>query len=432
MVGARGRGLLALELCSFLLGKVSALQLGTRSFNKHSNRRALVSPLLAAREGVAATRVRAYFEAWNARDMELACEQWAEDCTYDDTQYPDAFVGKAALRSHLLKVAAALPESFAFVVDELADGGSVVGVQWHVESGGAPLPFTRGCSVYKCETGSLLTSGFDVPEPAPLKPGSAGLALLSVASKFISEPVRVLPAAVCAIYCWQLFFAEGQLLPGPGALQLDAATWVEVRDLSLNFWQIGPALAPGQFPVLHPGLEGIFNVVLAWSALFAGFLADGREPRKPMLPTVLGMQLLTNAFFLTYLATRDSEKEEDVALSDLSQLEQLCESRALPALLGSVGAFSIAWACLARPEFGGLEERLNSLQQLLANDRLGSSFVIDLGLYSLFQGWLVPDDLKRRGVQDKEKIVYQLLTIIPFFGLAAYLAIRPPLPPSRT
>jgi hypothetical protein len=74
-----------------------------------------------------------------------------------------------------------LPASFVFVLDEVADGGAVVGVQWHVErikpgeASGTPLPFARGCSVYKADPATgLITSGFDVPEPAPLKPGSAG------------------------------------------------------------------------------------------------------------------------------------------------------------------------------------------------------------------------------------------------------------------
>ena len=69
----------------------------------------------------------------------------------------------------------------------------------------------------------------------------------------------------------------------PGT-ELDGATWAEVRDLSLNFWFVGPMLGaaagqPGLFPARHPGLEAIFNLVLAWSALFAGFLADGPARR---------------------------------------------------------------------------------------------------------------------------------------------------------
>ena len=44
----------------------------------------------------------------------------------------------------------------------------------------------------------------------------------------------------------------------------------------LNFWLVAPALNLPFAPVVHPGLEGIFNLLLAWAAAFAGFLADGR------------------------------------------------------------------------------------------------------------------------------------------------------------
>ena len=247
------------------------------------------------REGPAAAAVRTYFRAWNRRDMAAACAVFSEDCEYEDTQYAGAFIGKEALEKHLFKVADALPETFQFCLDEVADGGEFVGVQWHVENDGQPLPFTRGCSMYKVDLASgLLVSGFDVPEPAPFKPGSASLALLSVASKIIAEPLRAVPAAAWVAYVSIVFFSNG-ILPGPDATQLDAATWVEVRDLSLNFWLISPLLGLPFAPVVHPGLEGIFNLLLAWAAAFAAFSSDGRSgrPQGSMLPILGGMQLLT-------------------------------------------------------------------------------------------------------------------------------------------
>ncbi|KAJ1449644.1 hypothetical protein M885DRAFT_590351 [Pelagophyceae sp. CCMP2097] len=379
-------------------------------------------------EGSAAKRVRAYFAAWNARDMETAVLCFAEDAVYEDTQYSGAFVGRDALRKHLFKVADALPLSFEFVVDDIADGGATVGVQWHVESGGNPLPFTRGCSVYKADKNGLLSSGFDVPEPAPLKPGGAGLVLLSTASKVIAEPQRVAPALLFGLYCQQLFLAEGQLLPGPSALKLDPDTWKEVLDLSLNFWLVGPAVFGSAFPVVHPCLEGVFNLVLAWSALFAGFAADGRKGRpQSMFPTLAGMQLLTNAFYLPYLATRASETDARVDVDELSAVEKAVETPALPLLLGAVGAASVAWGLAARPEFGDLATRLESFQVILSQDRLAASFLVDLGLYAIFQSWLVPDDLKRRGVAAEDQLPYKALSAVPFVGLVAYFLIRPPL-----
>ena len=55
-------------------------------------------------EGSAAKAVRAYFEAWNRRDMETAAKCFAPDCVYEDTQYADAFSGEDALIIHLNKV----------------------------------------------------------------------------------------------------------------------------------------------------------------------------------------------------------------------------------------------------------------------------------------------------------------------------------------
>ena len=80
--------------------------------------------------GAAARRAVEFFAAWNKRDMEAACACFSDDCVYEDTQYSGAFEGKAKLREHLDRVADALPDTFAFVVDDIADGGDTVGVRW--------------------------------------------------------------------------------------------------------------------------------------------------------------------------------------------------------------------------------------------------------------------------------------------------------------
>ena len=205
------------------------------------------STAAATPEGAAAVVCR-YFESWNLRDMSTAVSLFAEDCTYEDTQYSSPFTGRSALSAHLEKVAEALPPTFEFVVDDVSSGPSTsvpgsfsVGVQWHVENNGAPLPFTRGCSMYVVSPSLSITSGFDVPEPAPLKQGNFGLAILSTASKLIAEPVRVIPLSLSAVYCYVVFFSNG-ILPGLDATQLEARTWSEVRDLSLNFFLVAPAL----------------------------------------------------------------------------------------------------------------------------------------------------------------------------------------------
>lgn len=141
-------------------------------------------------------------------------------------------------------------------------------------------------------------------------------------------------------------------------------------------------------------------------------------------------------------------------------------------LLAVVGTGAVGWGLFARPEFGDLPTRFASLYDLLAQDRclsistvggiffllfmafnsirvmstsslklddalfhvcrLGSSFVVDLVLFALFQGWLVDDDLRRRGIEPQDAgPLGSVAKFIPFWGLSAYLALRPSLP-SRT
>jgi hypothetical protein len=149
-----------------------------------------------------------------------------------------------------------------------------------------------------------------------------------------------------------------------------------------------------------------------------------------MLPIVAGMQLLTNAFYLPYLVLRSPEKPgELVYREDLAPAEAaVSEWRGLGPLLATVGTTAIAWGVVARPEYGDLATRLGSLTELLSHDRVGFSFVVDLGLFALFQGWLVDDDLRRRGTDPDAAPLASVARFVPFYGLCAYLAFRPALP----
>ena len=230
-----------------------------------------------------------------------------------------------------------------------------------------------------------------------------------------------------------------------------------MRDLSLNFFFVAPALRLPFSPVVHPVLEAVFNLVLAWAAAFAAFASDGVVPpgrggsgRSSMWPTLLGMQFLTNAVLLPYLALRPPPPGLSAAAGgdgkppstprlfaeDLGALEAAVgESRALGPALAVVGAASVGWGLFARgDDFGDVPTRFASASVLLSHDRLGASFLVDLALFAAFQGWLVDDDLRRRGVSDPAKATGELKALraaakfLPFFGLCAYAALRPPLP----
>lgn len=280
-----------------------------------------------------------------------------------------------------------------------------------------------------------------MPEPT-IKSGSFSLAILTVAGKLIDSPQRALPLAAFAFYCWFVFLST--VAPGPNALSLDPATWQEVKDLSLNFWLIMPIAAPDASPVLHPGLEGLFNFLLSWAALFSGFIVDGKReaigdyqqgeaapdggkgPKNAFVPYVLGMQLLTNAIYLPYLVLRKPwfpSSDNDGAAVTLNGAERFGESRVAPLAFMGVGLLSLGWAVLGRPEFGDLATRWASFVDIVGTDRLTFSFVVDCLFFGAFQGWLMNDDLKRRPQAGGPNLV--LAKAVPFFGLVYYLMARP-------
>ena len=377
-----------------------------------------------------------YFEAWNRRDMDAAIDVFADDCQYEDTVFPEPFDGKAALKKHLYLCADSMPSTFSFVVDDIADSGDRLGVKWHVENNGEQMPFTRGCSFYKIDKATgLVKSGIDEVEPAVFKLGGVKLFAESLKQKLSNEPLRLVPLGLWAAYMYIVFLSDG-ILPGANALQLEQRTWEEVIDLSLNFFFVSPLLNLPFSPTVHPVLEAVFNLLLSWAALFAGFFSDERRNKQnlfPVLPAVVGMQFLTSAFLLPYLTLRTSEsmsEVEPVYLEDLETPAKVVESRLLGPFLGTVGAGAFVWGASARmADFGGLEERMTSFWQLMSIDRVGSSFLVDLAIFAVFQGWLVDDDLRRRGVDDEELTVLRnTAKYVPFFGLAAYMFLRPTFP----
>lgn len=438
----------------------SFTKLGLTSFSgvrlRHRNPSFSSTVLQAQKKSISGKDVvEEYFNYWNLRDMDSAINLFDVDCTYEDTLYPGVFQGRETLKKHLFSVADSLPTSFKFCLDVVSeDKNGNIGVQWHVENDDKPLPFTRGCSMYKVNMKSLkITEGFDVPEPVA-KSGAFSLFILKSASGFIDEPRKLIPFGAWIFYCWFLFISN--VAPGPNALQLDSNTWKEVLDLSYNFWLILPIGFP-QLAVdtVSPVLEGIFNLLLAWAGLYAGFMVDGKQLKtqndvkeaenKFILPAIV-MQFLTNAAYLPYLFTRkaysvgsgsaaarsDTRESPLFNIEDLSPLEKVCESRGLPLLFGAVGVISIAWGLYGRmDQYSEMSTRIESFSSMMSSDRLGFSFVIDLLYFSVFQGWLINDDLLKRGLSAQESASSNLAKIgstVPFFGLIYYLLQRPSFP----
>lgn len=223
-------------------------------------------------------------------------------------------------------------------------------------------------------------------------------------------------------YVGYLLLSEGP--PGDSLLHTRPETLHTAIALSLNFWFVTPLLFPHLAPVIHPALEGLFNLVVAWGLLFWGFAVDGRHQRVPILPFLLGTAFLTNVFYLPWLAIRRPQSEPPQL--PLSPLERLGESRGWPLTLLGVLCVSFLWGAVARPEFGDLSARWSALVALVQRDRLAYSFVVDCVVFWVFQGWLVKDDMARRRWQNSTML--WVARLVPFVGLVIYLWQRPQFP----
>lgn len=150
------------------------------------------------------------------------------------------------------------------------------------------------------------------------------------------------------------------------------------------------------------------------------------------LPFMAAMVVLTNTAYLPYVVLRPLHRPEDEdapTLEDVPKVErQLGESKGLLAFYGLAGVYSGLWIFFGRPEFGGMAERVASFWSLISTDRLMFAFTAELVLFALFQGVMVDDDLRRRGVDPSRSRIGALAKVIPFFGLVAYFLLRPPLP----
>ena len=239
------------------------------------------------------------------------------------------------------------------------------------------------------------------------------------------NPVNILPKIIAAsawvVYVGYLLLSD--LPPGPSLLHTQPETIQEALDLSLNFWFVLPAMFPNTAPVINPGLEGLFNIVVAWGLLFWGFLIDGRHQRFPLVPFLIGTAFLTNVFYLLWLAVRLDNPE--VPQMPLTRAEKFAESKFLPIFLTGVVVASMVWGLWARPEFGDLTARWESLLTLISSDRLAYSFWIDMIVFWLFQGWLVKDDMVRRNYEHWGLL--WVVRILPLFGLVIYFLKRPSL-----
>lgn len=242
--------------------------------------------------------------------------------------------------------------------------------------------------------------------------------------------------AAWAAYIGIVLLSEGGIAPGNSALHTEPATIIEAVDLSLNFWFVLPTIASGLAPYVDPSLEAFFNVLICYALLFFGFTADERENEYTpggMVPYLTGALFLTNVFYLPMLAIRTPRTPADRAASEalpLTPLQRLAESKLIAAVVGiAVPLLALGWLGYGRAELvptTGLEARVSALVNLVQTDRLAFSFFVDYLVFAAFQGALVQDDARRRGV-DVQAAGVRAAQYVPFAGLVGWLLTRPAL-----
>ncbi|CAH8266733.1 unnamed protein product [Arabidopsis lyrata] len=254
-------------------------------------------------------------------------------------------------------------------------------------------------------------------------------ATVEVDDDSVRRIVRYLLWSSEAVYILWLFLLP--YAPGDPVWAISSETVNSLLGLSLNFFFVLPLTnAAGiqflQAPVLHPMAEGLFNFVIAWTLMFAPLLyTDRKRDRyKSSLDVLWGlMMFLTNTFLIPYMALRLNDADPDDKPSKRSQLgESMTKGAPIVGLTGAtVCLISILWSLYGRPDgdFGGIMDRWQYLVGYLGSERLAYAFIWDICLYTIFQPWLIGENLQNVKKTKIELVRY--LRFVPVFGLLAYL-----------
>ncbi|XP_031491845.1 uncharacterized protein LOC116258684 [Nymphaea colorata] len=245
---------------------------------------------------------------------------------------------------------------------------------------------------------------------------------------------RILQMALWAmegVYIGWLFLLP--YAPGDPVWAIKTDTIKLLVDLSLNFFFILPltnsvGIHVMEAPTIHPVSEALFNFVIAWTLMFAPLLFKDRrkENFSGSLEILWVVQMfLTNTLLIPYMAIRlgDIKNSTSRVKRDPSWLALVMTGGAtVVAVIGAImGVTSIFWGALGRSDegFGTLADRWDFLVAYLGSDRPTYAFIWDICLYSIFQPWLISDNIQN--VDENRVKIVNVLRFVPYFGLVAYL-----------
>eukprot|EP01018_Ginkgo_biloba_P037202 Gb_31608 [translate_table: standard] len=231
--------------------------------------------------------------------------------------------------------------------------------------------------------------------------------------------------------CWLFLLPYA---PGDPVWAIKPYTITILLDLSLNFFFILPLANSAGFhlmeaPVLHPTSEALFNFVIGWTVMFAPLLFTDRKRDRfgGSLEVLWVVQMfLTNTLLIPYMAIRLGENSRN-SLSKSHNIKfgiqsiMISGARVIGIIGGFVGLISVLWALFGRGDtgFGNLADRWNFFVSYVEFDRPAYAFLWDICLYSIFQPWLIGDNLDN--VDECKIQTVRYLRFVPYVGLVAYL-----------
>lgn len=138
----------------------------------------------------ASDTITQFYKSINNKNLKQLKEFFSEDCYIEECSFAKPFQGKKDAINFFDQLSRSLGQHVKFKIEGVCEGDEyTAAVNWHLEWKGSQIPFTRGCSFYKCkkEEGRLVISEGRVLIESPIKPGGIVLTVLKNVTSIFDE-----------------------------------------------------------------------------------------------------------------------------------------------------------------------------------------------------------------------------------------------------
>ncbi|KAJ7944955.1 Nuclear transport factor 2 (NTF2) family protein, partial [Quillaja saponaria] len=126
----------------------------------------------------------------NDKNLKQLGEYIAVDANFKDRSFPRPFEGKKEVMQFFEQLTESMGKNVKFSIGNICQGDELTAaVNWHLEWKGTEIPFSRGCSFFKCskEGEKVKIKRAEVLIESPVKPGGLSLTLLKTLTSFFDD-----------------------------------------------------------------------------------------------------------------------------------------------------------------------------------------------------------------------------------------------------